>query len=179
MRFPMALPRLILALADLLMCAGCSDLVSLHPFVSDQEAVLDARLPGVWIGGEDLYIVRQDGKGYSIAQLDQKGPAVYRLKAKLFKVGEALILDLTPAEEDGFQVAVHTPMRLWLEGAMARIAFLDSEWLRKTARGQLAVQDVRKRLLITSPGEEVKRFLLATAGDGRAHGDSTVLTRQQ
>ena len=47
----------------------------------------------------------------------------------MIKAGDARILDLTPAEEDAFQVPAHTPMRVWVEGATLRIAFLDSKWL--------------------------------------------------
>ncbi|MCX6626928.1 MAG: hypothetical protein NTW28_04765, partial [Candidatus Solibacter sp.] len=60
-----------------------------------------------------------------------------------------------------------------------RVAFLDSEWLRKHAGGQLAVQEVGKRLLITSPGEEVTRFLLTYGADDRAFANPGVLTKQE
>ena len=63
----MRIPQLILALAGTLMCTGCSELVGLHPFVTDKEAALDARLLGVWVDDDDLYIVRQDGNGYAIS----------------------------------------------------------------------------------------------------------------
>src|ERR1039458_8578942 len=46
---------------------------------------------------------------------------VYKLTGKMLKAGEARIFDLTPAEEDPFQVAVHTAMRVWIEGASLRI----------------------------------------------------------
>lgn len=175
----MRVSQLVLALAGTLMCTGCSELISLHPFVTDKEAVLDARLLGVWVDGDDLYVVRQDGNGYTIGYTEKNSTAVYKLKAKMLKVGEARILDLTPAEEDAFQVAAHTPLRVWMEGATLPIAFLDAEWLRKHASGQLAVQVVGKRLLITSPGEEVTRFLLTYGADDRAFGKPTVLTRQE
>jgi hypothetical protein len=175
----MRIPQLILALAGTLMCAGCSDLVGLHPFVTDKEAALDARLLGVWVVDDDVYIVRQDGNGYTIGCSDKKSTTIYKLKAKMLKVGDARILDLTPAEEDVFRIAAHTPMRVWLDGATLRIAFLDSKWLKELASAQLATQEVGDRLLITSPGEEVTRFLLTYGGDDRAYGKPTVLTKQE
>ena len=101
----MRISQVVLALAGTLMCTGCSEMISLHPFVADSEAIQDARLPGVWVDGDDpMYIVRPDGNGYTIGQSDKSSPAVYKLKAKMLKVGEARILDLTPADEDGFQI---------------------------------------------------------------------------
>jgi hypothetical protein len=179
----MRILQLTLALAGTLMCAGCSEMIALHPFVADGEAVQDARLLGVWVDGsgdkEPMYIVRQDGNGYTIGRSDNDSPAIYKLKATMLKVGDARILDLTPADEDAFQVAAHTPLRVWMDGATLRMAFLDSKWLRDHASAELAVQPAGDRLLITSPQEEVTRFLLTYGGDDRAYGKTTVLSRQQ
>ena len=174
----MRIPQLILALAGTLLFTGCSDLISLHAFVTDKEAALDPRLVGVWAGEDDLYIVRQDGNGYTISHADKSASTVYKLKARMLKVGEARILDLTPFEEDPFQVPAHTPMRIWMEGATLRMAFLDSKWLREQASAHLAVEGSGDRQLITSPGEEVKRFLITYGADDRAFEKPNVLTRQ-
>jgi hypothetical protein len=175
----MRISQVVLALAGTLMCTGCSEMISLHPFVADGEAVQDARLPGVWLDGEDpMYIVRPDGNGYSISLSDKSSPAVYKLKGKMLRVGDARIVDLTPAEEDAFQIAAHTPLRVWIEGATLRVAYLDSQWLREKASAELATQ-AGDRLLITSPQEDVTRFLLTYGGDDRAYGKITVLSRQQ
>ena len=175
----MRISQVVLALAGTLMCTGCSEMISLHPFVADGEAIQDARLPGVWLDGDDaMYIVRPDGNGYTISQSDKSSPAVYKLKAKMLKVGDARILDLTPADEDAFQIAAHTPLRVWLEGATLRMAFLDSKWLRDHASAELAVEQMGDRLLIMSPQENVTRFLMTYGGDERAYGKITELTRQ-
>jgi len=78
-----------------------------------------------------------------------------------------------PAEEDAFQIAAHTPP----DDTKLRIAFLDSQWLRAQASGQLAVQALEGRLLITSPADQVTRFLLTYGGDDRAYGKPVVLTK--
>jgi hypothetical protein len=158
---------------------GCSDMISLHPFVAEKEAVVDGRLAGAWFEDDDLYVIRQQDKGYAITYSDKNGSKPYRLEALLFKVGDALILDLTPAEEDSFQVPAHTPMRVWLEGATLRIAFLDSKWLVAHATAELATQQVKGRTLITAPSEEVTRFLLTYGADSRAFGKPSVLRRMQ
>jgi hypothetical protein len=175
----MRISQLVLALAGTLMCTGCSEMIFLHPFVADSDAIQDARLPGVWLDGDNpMYIVRPDGNGYTISQSDKSSPVIYKLKAKMLKVGDARILDLTPADEDAFQIAAHTPLRVWIEAATLRLAFLDSKWLQEKAGAQLATQAV-DRLLITSPQEDVTRFLLTYGGDERAYGKMTVLSRQQ
>jgi hypothetical protein len=175
----MRISQVVLTLAGTLMCTGCSEMISLHPFVADAEAVQDARLPGVWLDGDDpMYIVRPDGNGYIISQSDKSSPAIYKLKAKMLKVGDARIVDLTPADEDAFQIAAHTPLRVWIDGATLRVAFLDSKWLQEKASAQLATQ-AGDRLLITSPQEDVTRFLLTFGGDDRAYDKTTVLSRQQ
>ena len=162
-------------IAATLAFTGCSDMVSLHPFVAEQEAVVDSRLTGVWFEEDDMYVIRQADKGYSITYSDRKGSKAYKLEALMIKVGDALILDLTPAEEDAFQVPAHTPMRVWVEGATLRIAFLDSKWLVEHATAELATQKVNGRTLITAPGEQVTRFLLTYGADNRAFGKPTVL----
>ena len=175
----MKISQLLLALAGTLMCTGCSDLISLHPFVTDKEAARDARLPGVWVGDDGLYTVTAEGNGYAISRTEKKLGAVYKLKAKLLKVGETRILDLMAEDEDPFQIAAHTPLRVWVEGATLRMAFLDSKWLREHASAELAAQELDKRLLITSPQEDVTRFLPTYGADDRAYGKPTVLTRQE
>ncbi|MEO8369081.1 MAG: hypothetical protein ABI806_07780 [Candidatus Solibacter sp.] len=166
-------------IATTLAFTGCSDIVSLHPFVAESEAVVDSRLNGVWFGSDDVYVIRQADKGYSITYSDKKGLKSYKLEALILKVGDALLFDLTPAEEDAFQVPAHTPMRVWVEGATLRIAFLDSKWLIAHATAELATQQVNGRTLITAPGEDVTRFLLAYGADTRAFGTPSVLRRQE
>ena len=42
-------------IAATLVFTGCSDMVSLHPFVAETEAVVDNRLNGVWFDTDDIY----------------------------------------------------------------------------------------------------------------------------
>ena len=174
----MKLPQLTV-IAAILCFTGCSDIVSLHPFVGEKEAVVDSRLNGVWFDDEDMYVIRQQDKGYTIAYSDKKSAKVYKLEALMIKAGDALILDLTPAEEDAFQVPAHTPMRVWVEGATLRVAFLDSKWLVEHATAELSTQQVNGRTLITAPGEDVTRFLLTYGADARAFGKPSMLRRQE
>ena len=59
---------LSLVLTSAITLTGCSTLVSLNPFVTDEQAVMDPALLGIWTNqdGKETYWIRQDGAGYSI-----------------------------------------------------------------------------------------------------------------
>lgn len=148
--------KALLLAAGALMLTACSSLVSLNPFVTDEQAVLDAGLPGLWISadGKETYRITQEGKGYRIRYASDSADA-YSFKARLMVEGEVKVLDLVSANEDAFQLAVHTPVRVWIEGSRLGLAFLD----REKARQQIAAVQTEDRLVVTAPGEAVRAFL--------------------
>jgi hypothetical protein len=157
---------------------GCSTLVSLNPFVEGQQAVFDPALVGVWAEDNSgaFYVVRQDDHGYKIRRIQDKDTANF--SAQLFKAGDLRILDLVSATDDAFQLTVHTPMRVWIDGETLRFATLDSDSLKDAARKQLALQDVDDRTLITAPGDAVLRFLINYGSADKAYGKPCVLHKQ-
>jgi len=66
----MRYPALILALAGAALLTGCSSLISLDPFVTEDQAASDPNLLGVWQGAgdddKDLTVIRQKGSAYTI-----------------------------------------------------------------------------------------------------------------
>jgi hypothetical protein len=162
--------------AALISLAGCSGVVSLHPFIAGQQAAFDPALLGVWNGDKEdtLYVIRQDGDGYKIRAIE--GNETQSYAAKLFKVGDLRILDLTSTADDPVQVPVHIPIRVWVDAASLRFATLNSTWLKEHAQ-QLAVEDLEGRLLITAPGDTVLRFLIANGGFDEAYDKPSVLHR--
>ena len=175
----MKISGILLTLAAALTLAGCSTLVSLHPFVTDQQAVFDPALLGIWVNAADdeMYVIRQDGNSYKIRHI--RDTESQSFSAQLFKAGDLRILDLVSAADDPFQLAVHTPMRIWIDGTTLRFATLDSAWLKENARKQLAIQDVGDRALITAPGDAVLRFLIAYGAADNAYGKPDSLHKQQ
>ena len=169
----------ILALAGALAMTGCSSLVSLNPFVAEQDAVPDPALAGVWSGGngDATYVIRPDGRGYTITYMEKSGAV--RFQARLMVAGDAELLDLVSADDNGFQLPVHTVVRVWASGNSLRFAFLDSEWLRAQAARQLTTAPTGDRLLITAPGEAVRTFLLNLGADEKACGKTELLDRVQ
>ena len=85
--------------------------------------------------------------------------------------GDVRILDLVSANEDAFQIAAHTPVRVWIEGNTLRTVFLESDWLKEQARQQIPVVLTKDRLIMTAPGEAVAKFLAKFGADPKAAGD--------
>ena len=175
----MRFANLLLTIGAAASLSGCSTLVSLHPFLTDQQAVIDPALLGAWAkaNSDELYIVRQDGAQYTIRHIDKSESQTF--SARLVKIGDIRILDLVSANDDPFQLAVHTPMRVWVDGATLRFATLDSDWLKENAHTQLAIQEAGERSLITAPGDAVLRFLIAYGTADDAYGKTEVLQKQQ
>ena len=175
----MKLTGSLLAITAAAALSGCSSLISLHPFVTGQQAIFDPGLVGVWAesGKDDLYIVRADGKGYKIRHVHEADTESFT--AQFYRVGDLRLLDLVSASDDPFQIAVHTPLRVWIDGSTLRFATLDSDWLKENARKQLAIQDVGDRALITAPGDAVLQFLITYGAGDNAYGTPVSLQKQQ
>ena len=171
---------LSVALAGAIALTGCSSLVSLSRFVTDEQAVMDPALPGIWTSqdGKDIYWVREDGNGYSIRHLDDSSVS-QEFKARLRVAGDFKLLDLVSANEDAFQIAVHTPIRVWTEGSTLRMALLDSDWIKEQSCKQLPTSPANDRILITAPSDAVGNFLAKIGADTKAYGETEVLRRLQ
>jgi hypothetical protein len=145
--------------------------------VPEQYATVDPAMTGAWEDSDGtLYLIKQDGKGYNIRCVEKNGVTSY--SAQLYKNGDLRLLDLISANDDPFQLAVHTPMRVWVDGTTLRFATLDSAWLKENARNQLAIEDVGDRAVITAPGDAVLRFLLTYGAADKAYEKPAVLQRQ-
>jgi hypothetical protein len=170
--------RLSLAVMAALVLSGCSNLISVNGFAPENLTVQNTALPGVWADDDTTFVVKAKDRGYTIAVID-KGSAT-AFEAKLFRAGNAEILDLVPAgDDDPFRLPVHTPVRIWVDEHVLRFVWLDSKWLRKEAKEQLVTQEAGDRLLVTSPSETLTKFLLLNGSDDRAYeGKVNELTRR-
>ncbi len=167
-----------IALAGVLIMTGCSSVVSLQPFVSEKEAITDPALPGTWTDdeGKDTYVVRQSGDAYAITYVEKSG-AAYKFNGRLWKCGDAMLLDLVSTTEAPFHLPVHFAMRVWIERDSLRIAYLDSDWFKKLAAEQLSTQKVDDRMVITATPAAMRAFFLTHAADEKAHGNPDTLRR--
>ena len=168
-----------LALAGAMALTGCTNLVSLNPFVTGKQAVMDVNLEGTWKSDDNdsFVIVQKNSSSYSVIYADGKG-ASQKFTALLFKVGDAELLDLVSENETFLQVPVHAAVRVWPQGSLLRWTFLDSKWLREQTGRELVSQPSGDAQLMTSPGETVRSVLLKYAGDSKAYeNEPNVLTR--
>lgn len=168
------------ALAGVFILSGCSSVVSLQPFVPEKEAITDPALPGVWIDEQDkeTYVIRQSGEAYAITFVEKSG-ACYRFEGRLWKIGDALMLDLVTANDAPFNIPVHIPLRVWIERESLRMAFLDTEWFKQQVTAKLATQKVNDHTVITATSAAIGAFLQAHAGDDKAHGEPGTLRRAE
>jgi len=173
----MRFASLVLAAASAVTLTGCSDLVSLNPFVTDKEAVTDPSLVGTWKAPDGaLAIIQQADSAYDITYTADKDTA--KFEGRLIKTGNADILDLVIESDDAFQVPAHLMARVWVQGSTLRWIFLDSKWLRGQA-ANLASQPSGTRTLLTAPGDKVRDFVLTYGANDQAYeGDPVVMTRQ-
>jgi hypothetical protein len=171
---------LSLVFAGALALTGCSTLVSLNPFVTDEQAVMDPALLGTWTNadGTDTYSISQDGAGYAIRYRSDSSDA-YQFQARLMVVGDVKLLDFFSANEDAWQIPVHTAVRVWTEGGTLSLAFMESGWIKAQAGQQVATVPLNDRTLITAPSEVVRDFFVRAATDPEACDEPEVLTRVQ
>jgi hypothetical protein len=181
MRFPSLVLALAGAVALAISMTGCSSLVWLNQFATDEDAALDQALAGAWSGdnGNATYVIKLDGSGYAITYMEKSDAGKVQFQARLLKAGDAELLDLVSADDNPFELQVHTAVRVWPSGNSLKFAFLDSDWLKQQAAKQLATSPTGDRMLVTSPGDAVRSFLLKYGADEKAHGDPEVLARVQ
>ncbi|MBZ5620616.1 MAG: hypothetical protein LAQ69_18105 [Acidobacteriia bacterium] len=176
----MKFATLILALGGVVVTTGCSSLISLNPFVTDQEAITDAALPGVWNTDDKdgMFAIRQAGSTYTIVY-SEGSSAPMKFEARLFLAGDAKLLDLVSTNEDPFQVPAHLLVRVWPEGSTLRWAFLDSDWFKQQAAEHLSNHAAGDRTLLTAPPVAVRSFVMKYGAGEKAYDKQQTLTKAQ
>ena len=171
---------MVLGVVGSLGLTGCSSLVSLNPFVTDKEAMMDPALTGIWNCSETngVYVIRRDGAAYAITYFEKSD--VVKLKARMLQVGEARLVDVVSEDEGVLQLRVHGIARVWPEASRLRIALLDADWLTKEPSAQqLPMQLAGDSTVLTAPGDAIRGFLLKHGLDDKAYGKTVVLDRVQ
>ena len=169
MKLTLTIPLLAAAFAT----TGCTTLLSTHPFVAEEDTIVDPLLPGTWTDGDDTVLIRLNGKAYEITFVD--GKDAVKFSARLVKVGDAMLLDLSRDSDDPFVMGLHFVVRVWPEPSMLRWTLVDSDWLKEQAKALPSVKD-KDRTILTAGARE----LLSRLGtDERAHGKIESWTRAQ
>ena len=167
-----------------LLLTGCEgiptpSLLSLESAVTDQDAAPDVPLAGAWesSNSDPVCLIHKEKDGaFSVVYL--VGNSTLALKGRLFRIGEALILDLIPAGDDDFSVAGHSFARVWVTGNTLRWAFLDSDWLKEQLAA-LPSYTTDDRTLLLATGPAVRASLEKVAADERAPSTEVIWQRMQ
>jgi hypothetical protein len=171
------------ALAGFLILTACDTptpaVLSLEPVATDQELVAADGFAGVWISNDETCVVRRDkdnGKTYEITYL---GGSPMGFEGRVFRAGEAMLMEVTPAGDNDFRLPGHALARIWVSGAEFKWAFLDSDWLKQQASQLLAHHQADNKMLLLASGPAVHSFLAKYGTDDRAYGKITTWQRLQ
>ncbi len=168
--------KVLLALAAVFM-SGCASVVSLNPLYSgDRDVVQDLPVEGAWTDGDDIWVVRQDGAGYSILGKDG-----VRVKAHMLALAGARYLDVEPVDPPPLTTAVHMIVKVWMEQDHLCAAVVDSDWLRAQLEAALPAQTVERgdTLILTAPTAVARGVVERFGADPRALGETTTLERMR
>ncbi len=169
----------VLLAAGVILMSGCSKVVSLNPVLGEGEGAYDPALVGVWQepSGDDTFLVRWTGEHYTIRYSSKSQSMTF--EARLWDANGAKLLDVTATDDDPFRLAIHVPVRVWIEGAQLRFAFLDSDWIRSLAASRMAARVTEDRTLVLADSARVKTFLGEAGCDSRAYKDVQTVMKAQ
>ncbi len=182
---PARIPALALLLALACLSSGCF-VIALQPVYDDASLTTDEGLPGTWQAQDPaatVVIEPGEWKAYRVSYTARA--TSYAFVGYLTRIGDAVLLDLTPAhglEADPLTVPTHGLCRLQHEGNTLTLAPLDYDWFtaafraRKLAPLETAL-DGRQNLLVTSKTAVVRAWLLAHIRSGEIFREPVTLTR--
>lgn len=181
------IPALAFLLAFATLSSGCF-VISLQPLYDDASLVTDDTLAGTWQGLEPaatIVIEPGEWKAYRVTYTART--TSYAFTGYLTKIGDAVLLDLTPAhgvEADPLTVPTHGVCRVQHEGDRLALTPLDYDWftaaLRAGTLGRLeGALDSRQNLLVTSKTAVLRAWLLAHVRNGDIFREPVTFTRSK
>jgi len=177
------LTMLVVALL-LVPTVGC--VWSLHPLYTQEDAVFEPGLVGVWASTEAMAIVKAAGdKSYGITYVDTSEDSSGKYRGRLVRLGDTLFLDLVPegdelrqAESSGL-LATHLFFRLTLQEDTVRVEMVEDELLESVGTGQLRHEKLPDRYLtlLTASSSEIRAWLQQHAQNPQLYSDTLELQR--
>ena len=171
----------------MMLLAGCTDLLSIHPLGTPETVVFDGTLIGEWACADKdckgSVLIRAGSaanKDYDIIWIpgeDDDEPL--RLKGQLVKVGDRLVFDLVTTRRPDMAVPGHFFMLVEKSADSAKFHWLDSEWLRNQviSENTLAHTIVNDKPVVRAGSAEVNAFLAKYGLDARAVSDTLSFKR--
>jgi len=160
--------------------AGCGDLPSVEGLATRENTIFDPALTGTW-NSDGAVIVSQKGgnDSYRVSWLgtdDTEAPQIVRMEARLVRIGDQKILDLTSSDPGAFAIPCHVFLRVRPVKEGLEVRFVDSKWIRDQVKAnslESFVQD--EHPVITASAARVTAFLLRFGLDERALDDPILL----
>jgi hypothetical protein len=187
MRPPPRCVRLAGLLIVLLLAPGCL-VLSLNPAYDDATLAWEPALVGHWIDADDKAVLHIDRGEWRSYRLHYEHPIeTGDLTGYLTIVGNDKYLDVMPVrgqDRGSFVVPVHAFLRMRLEGDRLELAPLSYDWffdrLRsgKPIEGLAAALDQKENALVTSPVDDIRRWLRTQPPDGAMFGAAATFMRQ-
>ena len=148
-----------------LLTVGCGDLLSLHALSFPQTRVWDPAIEGRWENEDQQLDVMRAGDHYQIT-LHPKRPQSddVQWEATLTDLHGTRLADLLPPDAVGHMFA-----RVQVSSGELRVAFFDSEWLRRRVPHEEAdLQGSRKQAVLIASTPQLRRMLGKFAREPRA-----------
>jgi hypothetical protein len=178
----------VVSLLVVLPLASCVPQLSLHPWYSEKELVLEPGLAGTWLfvdtdnktdDSEVWKFVQNLDKGYTVSFEDAEQPGVRELwELRLFRVNGQLFADVVQLASkykdtdlaENF-IPAHMVGTVKVDGDKISMRFLDDEWTNKALKANPALikhEVLDDSAVLTAPFAELREFALAHAGDDKA-----------
>jgi hypothetical protein len=158
---------------------ACGDLPSIEPLATKDNTVFDPALVGVWNSKSALVISQKgDDQSYKISWLNTGEPdtAPARMEARLARVGDQRILDLTSADPGAFAIPCHVFLRVRPVNEGLKVQFVDSKWLRDQVKTSSLESFLwEENPVLTASSSRLAAFLLQFGLDQRALDDGLLL----
>ena len=185
--------KMVLPAALAILFGGCL-VMSLHPFFTDTDSVLEKSMIGVWTDkdGKATLEFRQFGaNAYRVTYLQREvlsSPGGKKqsgepgeFEGHVGRIGGTLFLDLYPDKDSWNRlkndalavhlVPAHTISKVWVEGDKLMVASLDHDWLKDLLTkdpAAIAHEMVEGSIVLTASTESLQELLRKCAGEPKA-----------
>jgi hypothetical protein len=178
----------VVSLLLVLPLVSCVPQLSLNPWYSEKDLVLEPGFAGAWLmldtdnkpqDQQGWKFVQDIDKGYTASYEDPEQPGVREVwELRLFRMNGQLFVDvvqLTSKFKDADLaenfIPGHMVGTLKLDANKISIRFLDDEWTSKAVKANAALINhamVGNSAVLTATPAELREFVLAHAGDDKA-----------
>jgi hypothetical protein len=181
----------LLTVGGLLMLCGCVPL-SLVPYYTEKDLVLEPALIGVWNPGDDdnetVIFEQADSTGYTLIDRDSTGEVHFDVH--LFKLGGKLFMDLYPHDVGGRMnplleehlIPGHSLLRVDQIEPTLITASLNDTWIKERMKEDpkaLAHVTTDDRLVLIASTEEIQAFVIKHIADKGAFDQPSEMQRHK